>query len=297
MSTLKVREPTLADIQRQWFDWLEQDKAQLSQHLCSTSSDPMQFNQVRLNVYRNNRFQVLLHTLQQHFPKVLALVGHKYFKQLVRLYTRQQPPNQRNLHSYGLSHEQLDITQPLSFAEFLQNNQNTQTAGLAYLVPLADLESALQSAYFAADDLAWGNGGFSALHATEQMQCQLMLSHSFSLLYSQWDLSAVVNNLQAAETSEEKREEAGNTTLQLKPGEYYFAVYRHASKPQFCALTADEYHALHSLKSHKPELADWLEQHTCAAPALAGWIHQGWITHFKISQAPDHPQGHSKHAG
>jgi|GEM_PF-6924581 len=294
--------PSLIEIQRQWFDWLDQDQTNLGERLTSPQPSQPQLNGARLNIYRNNRFQVLLYTLQQHFPKILALVGADYFKQLVRLYSHQQPPNQRNLHSYGLNQQQglsphqnsnqkQDVRQPIqtiSFSDFLHANPDIQSAGLDYLSPLAKLESALQSAYFATDDPAWDGDDFSQLDPALQMRCQLQLSHALTLLGSAWDLEAIVNNM----TQQDTREKDTGKALQLSRGEFYFAVYRHNNKPQFCALAGHEYRALRHLETADIELAAWLEQHSCAGASLAQWISRGWISHFIT-----HPQGAQNHAG
>jgi len=300
--------PSLAETQQQWFDWLEQDQINLGEQLTSAQTNQPQLSRARLNIYRNNRFQVLLHTLQQHFPKILALVGDDYFKQLVRLYSHQHPPGGRNLHSYGLTHQQ-DLTQhqglspnqdlnqeqdvrqtiqAMSFSDFLQANPDIQSAGLDYLSPLADLESALQSAYFAADDPAWHGEGFAQLDPAVQMHCQLQLSHSLILLGSAWDLEAIVNIMAQQDT----RGEDTGRALQLNRGEFYLAVYRRNNKPQFCALTGHEYRALMHLKTQNTELADWLGQHSCAGLSLAEWISRGWISHFTHHQQDAH-----NHAG
>jgi len=301
MNSKKTNAPNLAEIQSQWFDWLEQDKSHLSSHLASFHTTQPKLTDVRLNIYRNNRFQVLLGTLQQHFPMILALVGANYFKQLARLYCRQQPPSQRNLHEYGLHQVWLATAhQQHSFAEFLEDNKGIQDAGLDYLIPLAQLESALQSAYFTADDVAWDGDDFAQLSPNTQMCCQVMLSHSFTLLPSQWDLTAIANSLKSVKTNGESSE----PLLQLTRDAFYFAVYRRANKPQFCALTVDEYNALNELKTQTPKLADWLDQHACAGPSLANWINSGWITHFTIpadqqnpKQIRKPPPSHPNHVG
>jgi len=294
--------PSLADIQNQWFDWLDQDQPAIGERFASAHTDHPRLgktclNNARLDIYRNNRFQVLLQTLQQHYPQTLALVGGDYFKQLVRLYSRQQPPTQRNLHTYGLSQYQglgqaADDTTPerhtLSFSQFLHANQDIQSRGLVYLAPLAELESALQRAYFASNDSVWDGEGFAQLSPNTQMRCQLQLSHSLTLLDSRWDLEAIINSI----TPSEERVKSTQKTLQLHTGDFYFVVYRHTHKPQFYALSGNEYRALTHLRAGGIELADWLQQHTSAAASLAQWISRGWISHF-IRAAQDDPN----HAG
>lgn len=282
-----MTKPCLAETQHLWFEWLERDQQNISEQLTSAQTGPSSLGDHRLNIYRNNRFQVLLQTLQQLYPKILALVGGDYFKQLVRLYSRQQPPTQRNLNNYGLSQRPIDVereNKALSFSQFLHNSKDIQLADLDYLIPLAELESALQRAYFSTDDPSWDADGFSQLDATKQMQCHLALSHSLTLLHTPWNLDAIIKNISANKNAQETQQKP----LKLNAGDFYFAIYRRANRSQYCAVASSEYHALMHLKSTTIELADWLQQHPCAATSLAGWISCGWITHHKRDDYSGH---------
>lgn len=92
----------------------------------------------RFAVYRNNVTVSLIKALADIFPAVERLVGEGFFRDMARVYLRQEPPRSALMFEYGQG-----------FAEFLEHFE--PVTKLPYLPDVARMERAWLDAYHSAD--------------------------------------------------------------------------------------------------------------------------------------------------
>ncbi len=92
----------------------------------------------RFNVYRNNVISSLLEAMSQAFPIVEKLVGHEFFREMARIYIRNNPPSSPLMMFYGKN-----------FPKFIENFEPAKS--VPYLSDIARLEFARRVTYFAGD--------------------------------------------------------------------------------------------------------------------------------------------------
>ena len=105
------------------------------EHIVDPSGKP---TQKRFNVYRNNVITSLLEAMSQAFPIVEKLVGADFFREMSRVYIRNNPPSSPLMMFYGKN-----------FPEFIAAFEPAQS--VPYLSDIAQLEFVRRVSYFAED--------------------------------------------------------------------------------------------------------------------------------------------------
>lgn len=137
-------------------------------------SDPQQ----RFAVYRNNVTVSLIEALGAAYPVVAQLVGEPFFRELARVYVRDNPPRSRILLSYGET-----------FPEFVEAFE--PASGVPYLADVARLELARRRAYHAADEPSLAQSAFAGIAPTDRGLLTMRLHASVTVLSSRFAIGSI----------------------------------------------------------------------------------------------------------
>ena len=137
-------------------------------------SDPRQ----RFAVYRNNVTVSLIEAIGAAYPVVAQLVGEPFFREMVRVYVRDNPPRSRILLSYGET-----------FPEFVEAFE--PAAGVPYLADVARLELARRRAYHAADEPSLAQSAFAAIAPNDRGLLTVRLHTSVTVLSSRFAIGSI----------------------------------------------------------------------------------------------------------
>ena len=91
--------------------------------------------QHRIWIYQNNVFGAIQEYLQEVYPATQGVVGEAFFKQMAQRFIQQTPPEEGNIHLYGVGFEAI-------LAEF------KELKNMPYLKPLIELEWSVHESYF-----------------------------------------------------------------------------------------------------------------------------------------------------
>ena len=91
--------------------------------------------QHRIWIYQNNVFGAIQEYLQEVYPATQGVVGEAFFKQMAQRFIQQTPPEEGNIHLYGIGFEAI-------LAEF------KELKNMPYLKPLIELEWSVHESYF-----------------------------------------------------------------------------------------------------------------------------------------------------
>lgn len=137
-------------------------------------SDPQQ----RFAVYRNNVTVSLIEALGAAYPVVAQLVGEPFFREMARVYVRDNPPRSRILLGYGEA-----------FPEFIEAFE--PAAGVPYLADIARLELARRRAYHAADEPSLAQRAFAAIAPNDRGLLTVRLHTSVTVLSSRFAIGSI----------------------------------------------------------------------------------------------------------
>lgn len=194
----------------------------------------------RLNVYRNNVFSSLTEALRAVYPATEMIVGKDFFKQTARHFITNYPSASGDLHDYGKD-----------FPAFLQAMPELEHLG--YLPDVAQLEWHYHEVFHATDASAVSlqeiQMALQNVTQAEYGQLRFQAHPATRLLQSRFP---IVDIWTFASGDKNQRVQK---SLNLEPGDYYFAVTRRNLKMAFQTLDVGEYTFL-MLLSQKNTLAD-----------------------------------------
>ena len=127
----------------------------------------------RFDVYRNNVISSLLEAMSQAFPIVEKLVGSDFFRQMSRIYIRNNPPSSPLMMFYGEN-----------FPEFIEGFE--PASSVPYLPDIARLEFARRKSYFAADAIVPPQGALAGIDPDKLGDLVLILHPALYLLSSRF---------------------------------------------------------------------------------------------------------------
>ncbi len=137
----------------------------------------------RFNVYRNNVAVSLTEALETAFPVLRTLVGDAFFKAMVGIALRQNPPKNAIMAQFGQDMPGFLETFP-------------PVAHLPYLPDIARLENAVRRAYHAADVQAFTTSDLSALSSDDFGDVVFTLAPAVSLIRSAYPTGTIWKNNQ-----------------------------------------------------------------------------------------------------
>ena len=138
-------------------------------------------NQVQrrgFNVHRNNVTVSLTNALEETFPVIRELIGHRIFHETALAFLRQNPPKSPVMMHYGSDLPEFLKVYPL-------------TADIAYLPDIARLELALRESYHEADAATIEPAEVQAYVSKNPTGARLGLSPSVRLVQSVWPIFAI----------------------------------------------------------------------------------------------------------
>ena len=137
-------------------------------------SDPQQ----RFAIYRNNVIVSLIDALGAAYPVVAQLVGEPFFREMARVYVRDNPPRSPILLSYGET-----------FPGFIEAFE--PAAGVPYLADVARLELARRRAYHAADEPSLAQCAFAGIASNDRGLLTVRLHASVTILRSRFAVGSI----------------------------------------------------------------------------------------------------------
>ena len=127
----------------------------------------------RLKVYHNNVIGSLSEALQATFPLIEKLVGEDFLKQMSREFIFNHPPKGACLHQYGEG-----------FDDFIRKYEPAKP--INYLSDMATFEFALNTAYYASDDVTLEPDALSHIPPEKLGDVTLKLRNSATLMQSKF---------------------------------------------------------------------------------------------------------------
>ena len=138
-------------------------------------------NQVQrrgFNVHRNNVTVSLTNALEETFPVIRELIGHRIFHETALAFLRQNPPKSPVMMHYGSDLPEFLKVYPL-------------TADIAYLPDIARLELALRESYHEADAATIEPAEVQAYVSKNPTGARLGLSPTVRLAQSAWPIFSI----------------------------------------------------------------------------------------------------------
>lgn len=132
----------------------------------------------RLKVYHNNVVGSLSEVMRATFPLLENLVGEDFLKSMARGFIFENPPNSGCMHMYGAG-----------FDEFIKTYEPAKS--LSYLSDVATLELALNTAYYASDDVALAPDALAQVPPESLGEVVLNLRSSATLISSSYPLQSI----------------------------------------------------------------------------------------------------------
>ena len=132
----------------------------------------------RLKVYHNNVVGSLSEVMRATFPLLENLVGEDFLKSMARGFIFENPPNSGCMHMYGAG-----------FDEFIKTYAPAKS--LSYLSDVATLELALNTAYYASDDVALAPDALAQVPPEMLDEVVLNLRSSATLISSSYPLQSI----------------------------------------------------------------------------------------------------------
>ena len=185
----------------------------------------------RLKVYHNNVIGSLCTALRATFPLIENLTGEDFFKTMARTFIFAHPPQSGCLQDYGAG-----------FDDFLR--QYEPAASLPYLPDMAVLEFALNTAYYAVDDIPLPADALARVPPGDLADVTLQLRASATLIVSHWPL---------AEIRAFCMDEDNNTAPDMTKNETYrMLIHRPKLAVTLTPLAADAFMILALLRQKTP---------------------------------------------
>lgn len=132
----------------------------------------------RIGIYRANLFAVWEKTLSAAFPVVRAIVGADFFASMARLYGQSDPSICGDLNRFNAR-----------FPRFVRNSECMRK--LPYLADVADLESVLHQARFAADKDPVAQERLASLVPRELLATRFGLHPACTWISSQYPIATI----------------------------------------------------------------------------------------------------------
>ncbi|HEY6896714.1 MAG TPA: DNA-binding domain-containing protein [Rhodocyclaceae bacterium] len=225
----------------------------------------------RFAAYRRNAWGNWRAALASTYPVIAELVGNASFRALADGYIESQPSHDGDLNAYGAGFAAWLAPHPIS-------------AQLPYLAAMAELEWALQCAYFAADPEPFELAALAAVPPERQGELVLRLWPAARLIESPYPLAEIWQAHQMA--GEDKM--AALARIDLTPGQHHALVLRHG--PREVEAVAISPGAAMFWRTCQAEVPLGLAlEHALAAEAaldiaalLPRWVEQRVITGFRL---------------
>lgn len=132
----------------------------------------------RLKVYHNNVVGSLSEVLRVTFPLLENLVGEDFLKAMSREFIFENPPTSACVHMYGAG-----------FDDFIKTYAPAKS--LPYLAAVATFELALNTAYYASDDVALAPDALAQVSPESLGDVVLNLRSSVTLIASLYPLESI----------------------------------------------------------------------------------------------------------
>lgn len=184
----------------------------------------------RLSVYQNNIIGSLSAALSKTYPLIEALTGPAFLKQIAREFVITCPPEGGCIQHYGKE-----------FSDFIAHYPPAR--GFPYLPDIANLERALNDAYYAPDDDALTALNLAAIPQESLTETPLPLRQSAHLLTSLYPLLEIRDFCLSEEDSN-----AAIPDL-TAPHETHLLICRPALEVEITPLNPDEHHMLARLQA------------------------------------------------
>lgn len=200
----------------------------------------------RLKVYHNNIVGSLSEVLRVTFPLLENLVGEDFLRAMSREFIFENPPTSACVHMYGAG-----------FDDFIKTYEPAKS--LPYLADVATLELALNTAYYASDDVALAPDALAQVPPESLGDVVLNLRSSATLIASSYPLESIrsfcldADNNPAPDLTEEH-------TCRL-------LIVRPTLEVNIVYLPEDEFEMLRLLQDKVP-LGDAVEQTMAAFPTF-----------------------------
>lgn len=217
----------------------------------------------RLKIYRRNRLQRQLKTLQAIYPVCERLVGSDFFKGMAQAYIIKNPSQVFDLNDYG---ENFNI--------FIKGYAPAQ--GLLYLADLVELEWAWHRVSLAPFSKPLDIAALQGLTDNQQRSLIFHLSEESQLLFSPYPILALWK------IHQENRESIETISL---PNEInHLLITMIYQEPSIIRLKKEEWTLLQAIHA-KQTLSQLAELEVDLIAHLQKFIAQGWITGFTCFQA------------
>lgn len=185
----------------------------------------------RLKIYRSNIMGNLTGALRGSYPLLEKLTGEDFVMGLLRAFIIENPPREAHLSNYGAG-----------LADFIEAFAPAKS--LPYLPDVAQLEWAMNEAYYAQDDRPLIQADLQNMPLDKLADMALLLRSSVRLLESRWPLVAI-RDFSLKESRDEQE------TLNLDQGDCRIMVYRPGLSVDIITLEPAEYGFLQALKAGK----------------------------------------------
>lgn len=216
----------------------------------------------RLKIYRRNRLQRQLKTLQAIYPVCERLVGSDFFKGMAQAYIAKTPSQVFDLNDYGET-----------FSTFIKSYAPAQ--GLLYLADLLELEWAWHRVSLAPFSKPLDIAALQGLTDNQQRSLIFHLSEKSKLLFSPYPILAVW------QIHQENPENIASIVL---PSEVnYLLISMVHQEPNIIRLTEEEWILLQAIHANQT-LSQLAELEIDVIPHIQKFIAQGWITGFTCFQ-------------
>jgi Putative DNA-binding domain len=231
------------------------------------------FRQARLGIYYDAYRFRLVEVLGSDFEVLKALVGDEVFDSIARAYLDSHPSIYRNVRWFG---------QKLS--DFLGSDVRYRDHPI--LKELAAFEWLLGCAFDAPDAPVLSFDQLAGLPADQWADIRFRLHPSLQRLAMCWNVIAIWNAIDG-------KHAVPAPALLRDP--VALAIWRHDYKSHFRSLPADEAQVLSAASDGAsfPEICEHLSAlhgegaAPRAATLLRGWVDQGWLTSFVVSDADE----------
>lgn len=214
-----------------------------------------------LKIYRRNRLQRQLQTLQAIYPVCERLVGSDFFKGMAQAYIAQTPSQVFDLNDYGES-----------FSAFIKDYAPVQ--GLPYLADLAKLEWSWHRVSLAPFNKPLDVDVLQGLSDLQLQSLSFHLPAESKLLFSPYPLLALW------QVHQENPENIESIALPREVN--YLLIIMVYQEPSIIRLTEIEWTLLQAIQA-KQTLVQLAELNIDVIPYIQKLITQGWITWVTIN--------------
>ena len=184
----------------------------------------------RLKIYRNNVIGSLTDVMLANFPAIEKLVGREFFDGMARSFILAHPPAQGCLTFYGRD-----------FSGFIEAFEPAKE--LPYLPDIARFETALNDAYYAADDTALSENELAQIAPEDLAGTLLTPRDCVKLIQSPYPIHDI---------RDFAMDDNPQGELDINRGSAFLMVYRPKLDTEIIILEADEFAMLEALQDRKP---------------------------------------------